>query len=70
LCTYLLTILGKSLSSPLFKENMPIMPRLKNKATKIAYKILGVPGNIRHKPTETERFINKRLWQEETMRVR
>jgi len=49
---------------------MPIMPRLKNKATKIAYKILGVPGNIRHKPTETERFINKRLWQEETMRVR
>jgi hypothetical protein len=51
-------------------DKMSIMPRINNKATKIAYKILGVPANMRTKPTEQEKQINKRLVQEETMRVR
>lgn len=50
---------------------MPIMPRNpKNKATKIAYKILGMPANLKHKPTEEEKYISKKLLYEETYRVR
>lgn len=49
---------------------MALMPRPKTKATKIAYKILGVPGNIANKPSKEEMYINKYLWREETWRVR
>jgi len=49
---------------------MALMPRINNKATKIAYKILGKPGNLVHKPSEQELYINRKLWREETMRVR
>ena len=49
---------------------MPVTPRIKNKATKIAYKILGKPANIAHKRTKIEKEIDRRLIVEETYRVR
>lgn len=49
---------------------MPVMPRMNKKAKKIAYKILGTPANIRHKPTPQEVYVNRRLLYEETYRVR
>jgi len=49
---------------------MPTMPRVKNKATKIAYKILGMPANIRYNKRPFDKKINKRLIFEETARVR
>ena len=50
---------------------MPIMPRAKGKATKIAYHILGVPDNLRliYKSNKKKK-IDKRLTFEETQRVR
>lgn len=49
---------------------MPAMPRLKGKSTKVAYKVLGVPGNISFKRSEAQRKINERLIFEETSRAR
>ena len=49
---------------------MPAMPRLPTKAKKIAYKIMGVPANISFKPNAYQRWINKRLVWEETIKVR
>lgn len=49
---------------------MPAAPRAKTKATKIAYKIMGVPANIQHKRTKAEKKIDHRLLFEETSRVR
>ncbi len=49
---------------------MPAMPRIKGKSTKIAYKILGIPQNIKFKRSEAQQKINKRLVFEETIRVR
>jgi len=50
---------------------MPIMPRVKGKAERIAYKILGIPANIRSKTkTVKNRKIKKRLNFEETRLVR
>lgn len=49
---------------------MPAMPRMLNKATRVAYKIMGIPANIAHKRTKEEKKINKRLMFEETFRVR
>jgi len=49
---------------------MPAMPRTSSKATKIAYRILGVPANIQYKPTKRQKRINKRLVLDETTRVR
>ena len=49
---------------------MPAMPRVQGKATKIAYKILGIPANVAHKPTKKEQEVNKRLIYEETDRAR
>ena len=49
---------------------MPAMPRIPGKATKIAYKILGVPANIAYKPSKKEKEINRRLIYEETDRAR
>ena len=46
---------------------MPGMIRIKGKATKIAYRILGVPGNLRkEKPSK----IKERLTFEETYKAR
>ena len=52
--------------------NMPIMPRPEHKATKIAYKILGIPDNIRSYAQESpkKKEVNRRLIFEETNRVR
>lgn len=49
---------------------MPGMPRLDKKTTAIAYKILGVPANLRSKRSKTQKKIDKRLTFEETQRVR
>jgi hypothetical protein len=50
---------------------MPVMPRIKGKAEKIAYKILGVPANLREK-TKTAKSgkISKKLYYEDTRLVR
>ncbi len=40
------------------------------KATKIAFKILGVPPNLKTKKTKIQKRINHRLLFEETQRVR
>ena len=50
---------------------MPVMPRVKGKAERIAYKILGVPANMRNK-TKTARNskMKKQLYLEETRLVR
>lgn len=47
---------------------MPAMPRIKGKATKIAYAILGKPQNLKH--TKTDYKIDKRLEHEDTRLVR
>lgn len=49
---------------------MPVMKRVKGKATKIAYKILGMPSNIRNYKTKTARVVDERLNSELTSRVR
>jgi hypothetical protein len=49
---------------------MPSMPRIPGKGVTIAFKILGVPANIASKRTKKQKEINKRLWFEETTRVR
>lgn len=49
---------------------MPAMPRPKGKATKIAFKILGVPGAIAFKRSKQQDKINKQLLYQETQRVR
>lgn len=48
---------------------MPAMPRVKGKATKIAFAILGKPLNFK-KRDKKEQKINQRLLFEETVRVR
>ena len=46
---------------------MPIMYRNpKNKATKIAYEILGKPANLQSKKNAANEEINRRLIAEET----
>jgi hypothetical protein len=49
---------------------MPAMPRIKGKAEKIAYKILGVPFNMRLYKTKNRNKVEKRLDFEETRLVR
>jgi|GEM_PF-869124 hypothetical protein len=51
---------------------MPAMLRWGKRAIKIAYKIMGVPANIRTdaEKTKSEKKVNKRLVFEETSRVR
>jgi len=49
---------------------MPAMLRIKGKATKIAYKILGKPENLKFKRTKDQQKVNRRLIFDETARVR
>lgn len=50
---------------------MPVMPRIEGKPKKIAYKILGVPQNIKNAKKDAEqKRIDRRLVFEETYRVR
>lgn len=46
------------------------MPRIQGKATKIAFKVLGVPPNMKFKRNKAQKMINRRLVFEETSRVR
>lgn len=45
---------------------MPAMPRLKGKATKVAYAILGKPDSMIYKPTKRQKRRNERLNQMDT----
>ena len=51
---------------------MPGMPRWNKKSIKIAYKIMGVPANIRSEANKTKaaKDQDKRLTFEQTVRVR
>jgi len=49
---------------------VPVMPRLKGKATKIAWSIIGKPTAMNVKKKRHQQDINKRLIFEETIRVR
>lgn len=49
---------------------MPTMPRALSKATRVAYKIMGIPANVAHKRTKKEKEVNRRLVFEESSRVR
>lgn len=49
---------------------MPATPRMPGVATKIAFKILGTPANMRSKRTKERETLDKRLTEEETVRVR
>jgi len=49
---------------------MPTMLRINPKATKIAYKIMGVPANMRKPRSPEEREIERRLITENTVRVK
>jgi hypothetical protein len=50
---------------------MPAMLRIKGKAERIAYSILGVPANLRKKRTKKRNNkVRNRLDFEETIRVR
>jgi len=49
---------------------MPIMTRIKGKATNIAYKVLGTPPNMRKNKTKNRDKTDRRLNQELTSRVR
>lgn len=51
---------------------MPLMPRvMKDKATKIAFKLIGTPANlIKHRKTEHEKRVAARLNFEESRLVR
>lgn len=49
---------------------MSAMPRPNTKATKVAYKIMGIPQNIAFKRNPQQRLINKQLLMQETSRVK
>lgn len=49
---------------------MPAAPRQKTKATKIAFKVLGVPANLRFVRNKTDQKVNRRLNYEESSRVK
>lgn len=46
------------------------MPRIKGKATKIAYALIGVPESMKSKRNKTRQRINQELIARETRRVR
>lgn len=49
---------------------MPATPRIPGKPTQIAFKLLGKPANMRSKRTKERELLDKRLTEEETVRVR
>lgn len=49
---------------------MPIAPRTKGKAEKIAWSILGKPTVLAIKPTEHEKNVMRALMREQTQYVR
>jgi hypothetical protein len=49
---------------------MPAYPRQKNKATKIAWKILGTPENLTYKEKGKLKEISEKVFRENTFRVK
>jgi len=49
---------------------MPQMPRLKGKGVKIAYAILGIPGNLQKESPRKNKVIERTLIFDETSRVK
>jgi len=49
---------------------MPVMLRPNAKATKIAWRLLGKPANLRAKDAKRKTQVDRRLTFEETTRVR
>lgn len=49
---------------------MPAMLRIRGKATKIAWKVLGKPQNLKDNKTPKDRWIDKRLVFDETTDVK
>lgn len=49
---------------------MPVMPRLKGKATKVCFSILGTPPAMEDKRTALQKKIDRRLLFDNTQRVR
>lgn len=49
---------------------MAAMPRSNKKATKIAFNILGTPGNLSSKRSARQEWINKMLLSQETSRIK
>jgi hypothetical protein len=49
---------------------MPCMPRQNHKATKIAFKILGIPAPLKFKRSKAQEDLNKRLLAQETSRIK
>jgi hypothetical protein len=49
---------------------MPAMPRIRGRAMKIAFEVLGTPSNYREKKTKLQKRIDERLMYENTQRVR
>lgn len=45
-------------------------PRYNKKATKVAFSILGVPGNLRFKRSKWQEYVNRQLLAQETSRVK
>ena len=54
----------------LVSGNMASSPRIKNKATKIAFAILGAPDNYKFKRSKEQERVNRELLFQETSRVR
>jgi hypothetical protein len=50
---------------------MPAMIRFSKKGRDVAFALLGIPSNmIKRKKTKEQKYIDKRLLAEETVRVR
>jgi hypothetical protein len=49
---------------------MPVAPRAKGKAQKIAFKILGKPANLSFKRSPQQEYVNELLISQESSRVK
>lgn len=49
---------------------MPAMIRPKGLAKKIAFQVLGMPANMKSKPSKAQQYIEKQLLAQETSRVK
>lgn len=47
---------------------MPAAPRRKDKATKIAFSILGTPPNLKSKRSKAQEYVNQQLIAQDTTR--
>ena len=49
---------------------MPVAPRMKNNASKIAFSILGTPPNLKFKLTKAQQYVNEQLNFQQTTRIK